>query len=113
MDTSSDREITPRVNAGLLGAHMNKLVSFVGKVDQHSPGVVVFQSSDGTHVNVKYHNPQALNVGGIYEMIGRVSPDCSIDAEKMVPYSENFDLAIYNKFVGLANGQYANLFYAQ
>mmetsp|Transcript_5972 Transcript_5972/g.6860 ORF Transcript_5972/g.6860 Transcript_5972/m.6860 type:complete len:118 (-) Transcript_5972:156-509(-) len=112
MDTSGEREITPRVNAALLGAHTNRMVSFVGKVNQHSPGVVVFQSSDGTEVNVRYHNPSELHVGGVFEMQGRVMPDCSIEAERMTPYSDNFDLTVYNQFLNLAHGKFSSLFYA-
>mmetsp|Transcript_773 Transcript_773/g.943 ORF Transcript_773/g.943 Transcript_773/m.943 type:complete len:115 (-) Transcript_773:47-391(-) len=109
----SEHVVTPRVNASLLGVYTNQKVNFVGKVSQQSPGVIVFDSSDGTQVNIRYHNPSELEVGCIYEMIGVVSPDCSIEGEKAVPYSSNFDLEVYNKFIELAHRKYSHLFYGK
>ena len=123
-------QVCPRVNAAQLGTFTGQRVSFVGKVQSHTQGVTMMQSAEGTPVTVQSNNQAGLEVGGIYEIIGSVNPDCSIYEEQRVEYSDKFgesfsrcscfvnssniqDLSLYNSFLQLAHGEHSQFFYAQ
>ena len=81
---------TPRVGAAQLGSFTGKKVSFVGKVQELNQGATMFESPDGSMVQVQSNDPASFQVGGVYEVIGSVNPDCSIFMEQRIEYSDRF-----------------------
>lgn len=90
MDPAQVPGCTPRVSASQLGSYTGKKVSFVGKVQELNQGATMFESPEGSMVQVQSSDPALFQVGGIYEIIGNVNPDCSIFMEQHIEYSDRF-----------------------
>lgn len=72
------------------------------------------QACDGEKISVMTLDDNIPAVNCIFEFIGTVQEDLSIAIEFQTAYSDNFDLDVYNKVLGLAHDpKHAGMFWQE
>lgn len=100
---------TPRVGFPQLKNYIGKTVIFVGKVETLQGQQVQMSAPDGSRVTIQAGNSTFDTQ--FAEVTGTVVDPMTIREESHVEFGEKFDLNLYNEFLKLSNGQYAELFY--
>ncbi|WIA22828.1 hypothetical protein OEZ86_009777 [Tetradesmus obliquus] len=100
---------TPRVGLPQLKNYIGKTVIFVGKVETLQGQQVQMSAPDGSRVTIQAGNSTFDTQ--FVEVTGTVVDPMTIREESHVEFGEKFDLNLYNEFLKLSNGQYAELFY--
>eukprot|EP00882_Tetradesmus_deserticola_P004085 GHRQ01004316.1.p3 GENE.GHRQ01004316.1~~GHRQ01004316.1.p3 ORF type:complete len:112 (+),score=25.53 GHRQ01004316.1:1279-1614(+) len=99
---------TPRVGFPQLKNFIGKSVIFVGKVEAMQGQQVQMSAPDGSRVTVQGNSTFDSQFA---EVTGVVVDPMTLREESHVEFGEKFDLNLYNEFLKLSNGQYAELFY--
>lgn len=102
-----------RVTALTLQEFPGKVVRIIGKVTTVDPSTDLATIDAGGSVTVSTHGNEQLEIGKIYEVIGKLSvSDLSINTYSILELSDNVNLEIAQKFAKMVP-KVPELFYGQ
>ncbi|EFN58755.1 hypothetical protein CHLNCDRAFT_140465 [Chlorella variabilis] len=99
----------PRVNFALMGQHIGKRVTIVGRVEGVEGSTLRLKTSDDGLVNVNLQGA-AVPQCTFLEVEGVVASPNTLTGEASCSFGDNFDLSNYNELCKLSNGPYRQLF---
>ncbi|KAI3642216.1 hypothetical protein MP228_011771 [Amoeboaphelidium protococcarum] len=105
-------EKTPRVTTANVRNYVNQRVRVVGRVvsNQNSQLSLQLEDSNNGQMKINLQNPYNCSDNAIIEVLGQVKPDFSVQEMVITPFSDNFDLKLYNQDLVTAIEKYPKLF---
>ena len=101
----------PRINGAMMAQYLGRTVTLIGEVanqnqERHE---LLVRAPDGTEVVVQLPMGEFAD-GRFIQIVGKVGPENTIEAMRLITVSSNFDMPMYDKALSMMNGACSDLF---